>query len=237
MPVRPEEIENGLVSHVIGPFNRCLGDCWALINHAARTSMSEGREVRVSTRVMGGAAMAPGVPPRGEDVRPLLEEVTGALDMRGAMVSLVDGPATSMARVTVDTFLLDYLPTRASWSPGPHGRACCQLTNAQLEQHCARAMKRHERLELEAWLEGRLEVVRLGKHMSLSECCEAMASSDLFVGIDSGMSHVAHSVGVPVLIHEWAGLDKHHPGKKFRRFVGVAEAIEAASSLLGGEPA
>lgn len=218
---------------MIGPFNRCLGDCWALVSHAARTSLSEGREVRVSTRVMGGAAMPPGIPPRGEDVRPLLEEIAGAIDMGGARVSFVDDPATDMTRVTVDAFPLEYMPSRATWSPGPHCRVCCQMTNAQLEQHCARAMKRHERLELEEWLEERLEVVRLGKHMSVMECCEAMASSDFFVGIDSGMSHVAHSVGLPILIYDWAGLDKHHPGKSFLRFGGSMEAMEAASSLLG----
>ena len=42
----------------------------------------------------------------------------------------------------------------------------------------------------------------VGGQFSLSECIKHMSESEFFIGIDSGMSHVAHSVGVPVILIE-----------------------------------
>lgn len=48
-----------------------------------------------------------------------------------------------------------------------------------------------------------LHVTQLGKHMSVDECVRACAGAVLFVGSCSGMSHLAHSVGVPVYLLEY----------------------------------
>ncbi len=45
--------------------------------------------------------------------------------------------------------------------------------------------------------------VRLGRHLSLARCVQLCSIATLFVGCDSGMSHVAHSVGVPVYLLEY----------------------------------
>ena len=44
--------------------------------------------------------------------------------------------------------------------------------------------------------------IRLGKHLSLSEIGAYLKRCSLFIGADSGMSHLAHSVGCPVYIYE-----------------------------------
>ena len=43
-----------------------------------------------------------------------------------------------------------------------------------------------------------LETTTLGKHLSERECVYIAADNALFVGVDSGMSHLCHSVGVPI---------------------------------------
>lgn len=48
------------------------------------------------------------------------------------------------------------------------------------------------------------EGIRLGKELSLSEICELLTGCSFFVGSDSGMSHLAHSVGCPVFLYEGA---------------------------------
>src|SRR5262249_11725273 len=45
-----------------------------------------------------------------------------------------------------------------------------------------------------------------------------LSQSELFVGIDSGMSHVAHSVGVPVFLKAYAELPLCHPNKAYVAF-------------------
>jgi hypothetical protein len=44
------------------------------------------------------------------------------------------------------------------------------------------------------------EMVPLGRHLSLRQCAEVAAESDLFFGVDSGMMQLCYSVGVPVFL-------------------------------------
>lgn len=67
--------------------------------------------------------------------------------------------------------------------------------------------------------------------MSTAQCAEIAATSDVFIGMDSGMSHLCHSVGIPMLLLNWMAIDRFHPKKTFFRFSAVAEAIKIAESL------
>jgi hypothetical protein len=44
------------------------------------------------------------------------------------------------------------------------------------------------------------EMVPVGKHLSLRQCADAAAASDLFFGVDSGMLQLCYAVGVPVFL-------------------------------------
>lgn len=46
------------------------------------------------------------------------------------------------------------------------------------------------------------KLIRLGAHLSLAECAYLLSTSAAFIGCDSGMSHIAHSVGCPVYLYE-----------------------------------
>jgi len=48
-----------------------------------------------------------------------------------------------------------------------------------------------------------LKINVVGEHIGLAKSIEIMSKSQIFIGIDSGMSHVASSVGVPVYLYFW----------------------------------
>jgi hypothetical protein len=181
----------------------------------------EDREVEVSSRVIKS----------GENIRKLLEEILGVLDLAEGRVLIVDKKATSDQKITADTFHYPYVPTKARWTGNGSGRACCQLFNNQPLPN-ARAMSISDRNNIEEWLEGEFnDVVRLWKDKTIAECVEAAAGAELFIGIDSGMSHLCHSVGVPVLIQDWEGLDRHHESKEFSSFRDPADAISKMKKM------
>lgn len=62
------------------------------------------------------------------------------------------------------------------------------------------ASKEKEEFLLKAVVDAGLEPVRVGGHISLEEGMKTIAASKFFIGVDSGFSHFAHCVGIPVLL-------------------------------------
>lgn len=93
-----------------------------------------------------------------------------------------------------------YVPTRLRWGPPAgerHGRVSFQLDglwNAEA--------KNPPPLELPRLLGclPEFEGVALGKHLSVRQCVEALTTSDLFFGVDSGMMQLAYAVGTPAFL-------------------------------------
>jgi hypothetical protein len=78
--------------------------------------------------------------------------------------------------------------------------------------------------------------VELGKEHqgTMSQIIDILSRSELFVGIDSGMSHIAHSVGVPVFLKHYDELQLCHPNKDyvaFRDGVDLTHKLSEAPSL------
>jgi len=216
---------------VVAPYNRCFGDCWAVLNHAIRRSILRKKTVWVSDCVCAGAHMVPGLPSRGEYVGSLVQEQLDELATPStADVKVASKVVLEPRKITVEEFVHPYYPAKHRWKFGPYGRICIQTDNSQTPENCARSFKRHEREALYKWLEGKNYVI-LGKPMSTSQCAEIATTSDVFIGMDSGMSHLCHSVGIPMLLLDWVALDRFHPKKVFYKFSKVAEAIKIAEDL------
>lgn len=58
-----------------------------------------------------------------------------------------------------------------------------------------------------------------------------MSKSDVFIGICSGMSHIAHSVGVPTILYEWEQLEECHPNKLYLSFKTIDECVDKINIL------
>jgi len=61
------------------------------------------------------------------------------------------------------------------------------------------------------------------RSLSLLEICNILAMSKAFIGIDSGISHIAHSVGVPSCLYFYNKLATSHPNKKYIPFRNINE--------------
>jgi ADP-heptose:LPS heptosyltransferase len=79
----------------------------------------------------------------------------------------------------------------------------------------------------------KFEFIPLGLPKSLEENIQIIAESDLFIGIDSGLSHVAHSVGIPNLYLKYfqnkdgygqrRDIHYYHPNKTYQTFNHLSE--------------
>lgn len=218
---------------VYGSPTACLGDCWAFISLMCDLSIRTGSIIQCSSYV------APRMDGQGFDPRnktkSKLTEIMSLLDMGEARIELVDVGATIH---TPDTtcFKVPYLPTKVRWQPSHHGVIAHQLTNSQEPANNPRCLKEHHLKGIMDWINVNSMGVRLGLPMSIKECVEAAATSDLFIGMDSGMSHVCHSVGVPVILYDWSRIDEFHHEKKFSRFNGSDEAITLMKKVMDQMP-
>ena len=218
---------------VFAPYNHCFGDCWAVLNHAIRFSIINKTKVWVSEYVCAATHMVPGLPSRGEFVGPLLREQLAEIKIpKGANIEIADKVVTEIRKITVEEFPYPYFQTKRKWSPGPYGRVCIQTDNSQIPDNCSRSFKYHDRKALYEWLQDKTHHIILGKPYTVAQCVDVASTSDLFIGMDSGMSHLAHSVGLPVILLDWVALDRFHPGKAFFRFQNAPEAIKLAERLL-----
>jgi hypothetical protein len=85
-------------------------------------------------------------------------------------------------------------PTKIKWVPGRYKRICYQFN--------ANIVTKPPRWDLLEFFEKfkDYELVRLDKHLTLEECVKIASTCDVFVGVSSGMSHMMHSVGIPMFL-------------------------------------
>ena len=81
-------------------------------------------------------------------------------------------------------------------------------------------------------LETKYDVIKLGKHLSLKENIELLAKSKCFLGVSSGMMHVAHSVGVPCgLIEGKLPCEDYHRNKTYKLLRSFNDIISFTEGL------
>ena len=133
--------------------------------------------------------------------RRLAREILDLLDLPRPLPVVTDA---SIEEVFVPGQVPWYFPLTISarmrwrgWGRGLHRRIVYQLDGVS----CAEA-KNPPAGDVARLLEFApgFEMVPLGKHLSLRQCVELAAESDLFFGVDSGMLQLCYAVGVPVFL-------------------------------------
>jgi hypothetical protein len=193
----------------VAPYWNGFGDLWAITSYCCLLSQREGETVYLSkwsTKSMLD---------REKEIRDVLESLDDSYTQN---VLVTTEHFASSPRFSVRDHREPYVSTKVRWGPNNS-----RIISYQLETLAKHRSDRlcHPRLikGLSDQLPG-YEFVELGKEhqSSLSEIIEILAQSELFVGIDSGMSHVAHSVGVPVFLKYYAELGLCHPNKEYVAF-------------------
>jgi hypothetical protein len=216
-PLKEGNIPDGFVHHPVGSAR--LGDTWMCINKLHHISMVKGTKSHVVS-VWN---------PKRNRIAECVEEVVGLIDGPAEFTLTEDPPNDGFG----DVYLKKgwpFFPTKKKWKSGPWNRICYQFDGASA------ARKKNPPTEclprLVDFVEG-VEFVRLGKHMSLEENVRIMSESDCFLGIDSGFSHVSHSVGVPRFLIEYNyNFSGRHSGRPYFFCKGTDDAITQVRNFM-----
>jgi hypothetical protein len=204
----------------LAPYWDGFGDLWAITSYSCLLSQRVEHPVHLSKW----------------SVKSMWDRETEIRDILG---NLDDGYAENVM-VTAERFSTNsrfsvayhhepYVPTKVKWA-----RNDGRIISYQVETSTTHRPDRF----CDPWfiddLRDRLpdyDFVALGKHhqSTIGEIIDILSKSELFVGIDSGMSHVAHSVGVPVFLKHYAELEGTHPNKEYAAFQDGADLTRKLS--------
>ncbi len=105
-----------------------------------------------------------------------------------------------------DGFGCNYLNTKTKWV-GDKKLICVQFDGKSQQE--LKNLDVNEELRLLKFLSNNYEVIDVGKRMPLMHVIENLSRASAFVGVPSGISHVARSVGLPIVLICQDKLEKH----------------------------
>jgi hypothetical protein len=136
----------------------------------------------------------------------MVDEIIDLLDSNGK-IDFVDRKG---AKRTDAYWGIKSVPTKIRWKPGTYKRICYQYD--------ASVVNRPPRWDIVDFTDKfkDYEFIRLGIGLSLAECVNIASESAAFVGISSGISHIMHSVGIPMFLMSY-GFDirPYHSGNEY----------------------
>ena len=202
------------------PWHFNLGDHWATLQHLITRSYVT-REEQLLSRWQ-----------HGKDYGPRFEEMLALIGgPERAQVSVVDRPYNTELN-GYDVWATPYWPTVRTWNPSHHHSGVVYQFDG-ISSAEAKNPPEAELRDIMAYLRAWEDVTPLGKHMSLAEVVDELRQAKLFVGVDSGMSHIAHSVGVPTIIVEYKlPIITCHRRKPFVHARGTSELLAAVRGVL-----
>lgn len=190
-----------------------FGDIWAVVNNALRIGELNNADVILKTK------------------RHRVKLADMVLDRIICPVRVTVKPFDKEGgRRLRDIFHCNYFPTKVQWKPGRYRQICYQFDgrwNGDLKNPPP-----GDADKILNAISG-VKKVRLGLPMELDEIIKTASKSDLFLGIDSGMAHLCHSVGIPMFLVEYKWLlENGHKGKTFTKCNGTDDAIEKVNVFL-----
>ena len=223
---------------VFSTFGGGFGDCWAAASFLASRSPTSNHFVTA-------------LDPRICDILPHLEGTMALVTTELPATTVIMSPTETahffakfgyLPREIVPwrtVFALPYIRTRMRWANTLSRRIAVQLQPSRAGPTSC------EQSDIEAFFRGLhdhgFECIELGLPHSVGQNIANAASSACFVGIDSGMSHLCHSVGVPsILVRNRLPrgyLQVTHAGKRFIECRAAVEALQIVDCLVKSETA
>lgn len=160
------------------------------------------------------------------------EEYLSLINSPGRIILVPDPPTVRM-----DDFLGEnlwstpYFPTHERWLPS--GRTVCYQFDGRTRPEKTNPSATDADTILGAMTTAGYEVIRLGLPLSASESVHRLATCSAFIGSDSGISHLAHSVGCPTFLLEYTHpLTQAHPNKIYTPCFGAQDTITKVLEFL-----
>jgi hypothetical protein len=125
---------------------------------------------------------------------------------------------------------IDYYPTKIKWQSAKYRQICYQFDGKSSNR--AKNPSNDELNKILNAFPG-YKLIQLGNHLTLKQCIEIAARSDCFMGCCSGMSHLCHSVGVPMFLFQYQmKIEKWHKNKKYILCEGTKDGIQKVKEYL-----
>jgi len=192
--MRPRTGKNagGSVEVVYAANGRGLGDRWASVSFCIAQAICESRPIKMAPRYFHARKNVW----RQYDLS-FVQYFVG-----GDLLEIVDFPPSRQLNWQEVFHRTPYQPTKRRWIPNASGTVCYQFDGKSWHRQNFRTPDEEfliiREIERLGW-----QAVRLGKEISqdsLSADIDRLANCEFFVGVDSGLSHVAYSVGTPILM-------------------------------------
>jgi hypothetical protein len=154
------------------------------------------------------------------------QEIKDNLASKGTLL-ITNEPANRIIPSSPDlVYKIKYYPTKIAWKSKKYKQICYQFDG--IWRASLKNPKPDDLKIIMKFLESTgFKLVRLGLPHSITRDIEIASRSDFFVGIDSGMSHVCHSVGVPMYLIEYGmPVDIYHAGKQYIKCIGTKDCID-----------
>jgi hypothetical protein len=211
-----------------------FGDIWLSISSAILLS-KKNKEVIYISRYADQ-----------HDRKSVLQESLSVLDTADAKIEIVDDFQNQYDETTVNfpisrgAFLNEdpIVSTKIKYNPKDNYTIALQLAslffNKQKNVYTSRKNSAQNEYRNIPYLElekiflnfisfQNLKINSVGEHIGIENSINKIAESNIFIGIDSGMSHVASSVGIPVYLYDFKQnediyLDQFHKNKNIKKF-------------------
>jgi hypothetical protein len=213
-------------------FKGGFGDAWAAANYFLRKSVETGEPTMVAA-----------LDPRIRMILPYLDSNGSIVEVNDAPDLLIfshptltaeergyPGPVPETVFPWAVVFAERYFPTKHfQWKKPGTRKVCYQLVPRYSTSNKVCPPGHIEKL-LAALERTGFGTKAIGLPLTLNEIIEVCATSDFFVGVCSGMSHVCHSVGTPVhLIRNGYSNDtirRCHSGNPYFSYANVDEFLK-----------
>lgn len=207
-----------MTSPVYNLHHEGLGDHWASISYLAQLSIARGELIRFHSKPEHA-------------FRHL--QILSVLGLAGAQLL----PCTEPGTASIDGFNLwatEYLRTKEQWRR-PSGEHFVTMHFKGISAAADKNPSSDQIAEIKVWAAKQgMSWVELGQHMTLDLVVDSLRRCALFVGCDSGFSHIAHSISCPTYILEY-GLPvvTCHRHKPYVLCKGAGHFIQQAENWLG----
>ena len=202
-----------------------LGYIWAYCNYAITLAKERNEEVALCTQAYS---------------RKMNENFVDKTDLLKEVLELLDYDVTisfhndKHASIEMDR-IVPYCRTKVTWSLN---KVTSYRVAYQLDGDDIRKWYRGHVDGMRYFKNNVLNSIALSKELNLSEVVEILSTSFMFIGADSGMSHVAHSVGIPMFIlgdrisHNIT--KKWHPNNKYELIGSLQEFSSSTYPMYCG---
>ncbi len=160
---------------------------------------------------------------------PQIQEMWDCFDNHGIRLEVTSKRITTKKKYGVGDHQELYIRTRTQWKQKKYNRVCYQFDSDS--SRTGKFFKGNYQIIIDKIHQNGVEVVSLGLPFTLQECIDIAANSDVFMGICSGMSHMCHSVGVPMLLQSWSSLQLFHPNKIYNTFEDEKNLIRILTTM------